>query len=123
VGFEIGKKSWVLALSAGFGVAPWVQAMLPGDWRKLQQVLAKARTRFGLAADARVVSYYEGAKETKTARRPSISTFGTLQWASSLAQNASDAALCEDRHVEVEDEALRQVEQPDVRDDLCREGW
>lgn len=63
VAFEVGKKSWTLAITSGFGVAPWLQTMAPGDWATLQRVLAKARVRFGLAAMARLVSCYEAGRD------------------------------------------------------------
>ena len=63
VAFELSNKSWVLALTAGFGAPIWEQRMIPQDWRKLQQVLAKARAKFSLAAEARVVSCYEAGRD------------------------------------------------------------
>ena len=63
VAFELSKKSWVLAMTSGFGVEPWVQTMEPGNWRRLQLVLAKGRKWFGLAAESRVVSCYEAGRD------------------------------------------------------------
>lgn len=63
VALDVGKTSWTLALTAGFGVAPWRQTVRPGDWSKLSTVLAKARGRFGLGATARVVSCYEAGRD------------------------------------------------------------
>lgn len=63
VAFEISQRSWTLALTAGFGIDPWVQTMRPGDSRKLTQIVAKGRARFGLAAAAPVVSCYEAGRD------------------------------------------------------------
>jgi transposase len=63
VAFEVGKKSWTLAMTSGFGVAPWLQTMSPGDWATRQRVLAKARARYGLAASARMLSCYEAGRD------------------------------------------------------------
>ena len=45
VAFEVGKRSWTLGMTSGFGVAPWVQTMVPGEWATL-------RRRAGEGADA-----------------------------------------------------------------------
>jgi transposase len=63
VAFEVGKQSWTLGMTSGFGVAAWVQTMRPGDWATLARRLAQARARFGLARDARVVSCYEAGRD------------------------------------------------------------
>jgi transposase len=63
VALDVGKTSWTLALTVGFGVAAWRQTMRPGDWLKLSTVLAKARKRFGLASTARVMSCYEAGRD------------------------------------------------------------
>jgi transposase len=63
VAFEVGKRSWTVGMTSGFGVPPWVQTMAPGEWATLQRLLAKARTRFGLAAAAPVVSCYEAGRD------------------------------------------------------------
>lgn len=63
VAFELSQTSWVLALTSGFGVTPWVQTMVPQDWARLQGLLTQARARFGLAADAAVVSCHEAGRD------------------------------------------------------------
>jgi transposase len=63
VAFEVGKQSWTLAMTSGFGEPIWVQTMRPGEWATLERVLAKARARFGLAATARVMSCYEAGRD------------------------------------------------------------
>ena len=37
VAFELGKKEWKLAMTSGFGVAPWLRTVAGGDcarWRE-----------------------------------------------------------------------------------------
>lgn len=63
VAFELSKRSWVLAWTSGFGVAPWVQTIAPGDWGQLARGLARARRRFGVAPGAPVVSCYEAGRD------------------------------------------------------------
>jgi transposase len=63
VAFEVGKRSWTLGMTSGFGVPPWVQTMVPGEWATLRRVLTRARTRFGLAPAAPVVSCYEAGRD------------------------------------------------------------
>jgi transposase len=63
VAFEVGKRSWTVAMTSGFGVTPWVQTLGPGEWARLQRLLAKARMRFGLAPAAPVVSCYEAGRD------------------------------------------------------------
>jgi transposase len=63
VAFEIGKTSWTLAMTAGFGIGAWVQTIRPGDWPGLQHRLARARDRFGLGGEAPVVSCYEAGRD------------------------------------------------------------
>ena len=63
VAFELGKKDWKLALTSGFGVAPWLRTVASGDWSAMERALTQGRVRFGLAATARVVSCYEAGRD------------------------------------------------------------
>jgi transposase len=63
VAFELGKKEWKLALTAGFAARPWVKGVPSGDMRAVARLVAAARTRFGLPATARVVSCYEAGRD------------------------------------------------------------
>jgi transposase len=63
VSFELSATQWQLAMTSGFGVEPWVQGLRAGDLKKLAPLLARARARFGLAADAAVVSCYEAGRD------------------------------------------------------------
>src|SRR6058998_3079309 len=63
VAFELGKKEWKLAMTSGFGVAPWLRSVVSGDWRGVDRVIAQGRARFGLAAAVPVVSCYEAGRD------------------------------------------------------------
>src|SRR4249920_526157 len=49
VAFELGKQEWKLAMTSGFGVAPWLRGVASGDWRGVERALAQGRARLGLA--------------------------------------------------------------------------
>jgi transposase len=63
VAFELGKKSWKLALTTGFSVAPWLRTIAGGDLAAVETSLAAARLRFGLPGSARVISCYEAGRD------------------------------------------------------------
>jgi transposase len=63
VAFELGKKSWKLAMTSGFGVTPWLRTIASGDLRGVERVLALGRERFGLTPSAAVVSCYEAGRD------------------------------------------------------------
>jgi transposase len=63
VAFELGKKEWTLAMTSGFGGAPWVRSVASGDWRGVERALVQGRVRWHLAAGAPVVSCYEAGRD------------------------------------------------------------
>ena len=63
VAFELGKKEWKLAMTSGFGVAPWLRTVASRDWRAVERAIAQGRARFGLSAGAPVVSCYEAGRD------------------------------------------------------------
>jgi transposase len=63
VAFELGKKTWNLAMTSGFGVAPWVRSVASRDWRGVERALAQGRVRFSLPAAVPVVSCYEAGRD------------------------------------------------------------
>ena len=63
VAFELSAKRWKLAVSAGLGIVPWLQTVRAADWAALARVVAEGRRRFGLPANARVVSCYEAGRD------------------------------------------------------------
>jgi transposase len=63
VAFELGKKDWKLAMTSGFGVAPWLRTVASGDLGAVERVLGEGRRRLGLPAGARVVSCYEAGRD------------------------------------------------------------
>jgi transposase len=63
VAFELSAKQWKLAMTSGFGVAPWLRTVTSGDLTAVARALAQARARFGLAASVAVVSCYEAGRD------------------------------------------------------------
>jgi transposase len=63
VAFELSKTTWMLAMTSGFGVEPWVRTIRPGDWAALARDLAAARARFALPATTPVASCYEAGRD------------------------------------------------------------
>jgi transposase len=63
VAFELGKKEWKLAMTLGFGVAPWLRSVVSGDWQGVERAIAYGRARFGVPGDASVVSCYEAGRD------------------------------------------------------------
>ena len=63
VAFELGKKSWKLAVTTGLAVTPWLRTVAGGDLAAVDGVLQRARERFGVAAAAPVISCYEAGRD------------------------------------------------------------
>jgi transposase len=63
VAFELGKKSWKLAMTTGLAVTPWLRTVEGGDLAAVDGVLQRARERFGVAAAAPVISCYEAGRD------------------------------------------------------------
>src|SRR5438128_1296011 len=61
--FEIGWNEWKLAFTTGHGQKPRFRTVPARDLARLEQEIAKAKKRFGLAADAAVVSCYEAGRD------------------------------------------------------------
>src|SRR4029077_280008 len=61
--FELGWTEWKLAFTTGHGQKPRFRSLTARDLPKLQQEIARARERFGLAADAAVRSCYEAGRD------------------------------------------------------------
>jgi len=63
VAFELGKTDWKLALTAGFGIEPWLRTVASGDLGAVARVLEDGRRRCGVPAAAQVVSCYEAGRD------------------------------------------------------------
>lgn len=63
VAFELGKQHWKLAMTSGFGVAPWIRTVRSGDRAGVERALADGRRRFGLPPRAPVHSCYEAGRD------------------------------------------------------------
>lgn len=63
VALELGQASWTVVSSPGPGQRPREKTVRGGDRTALLQELARAKARFGVSADAPVVSCYEAGRE------------------------------------------------------------
>jgi len=61
--FELGRKEWKLAFAVGQGQKPRIRTISAGDLTAVSQEIARARQRFALGEDVRVVSCYEAGRE------------------------------------------------------------
>jgi transposase len=61
--FETGVDQWKIALSSGLGQPPRHRVVPARDLGRLRQEIERAKVRFGLPADARVVSCYEAGRD------------------------------------------------------------
>jgi transposase len=61
--FELGETDWKLAFTIGLGQKPRLRSMPGRDLSRLEDEIAKAKKRFGLAADAAVKSCYEAGRD------------------------------------------------------------
>jgi transposase len=61
--FELGVTTWKLGVTTGVAQRPRERSMPAGAIHVLQEEIARAKQRFGLPADARVVSCYEAGRD------------------------------------------------------------
>jgi transposase len=63
VAFELSKATWQLAMAVGPGQKPRRVGLSGGDFRRVLEEICKAKKRFGLAPEIRVVSCYEAGRD------------------------------------------------------------
>ena len=61
--FELGQNKWKLGFTIGMAQQPRARTIPPGALDILQQEITRAKQRFGLPEDARVVSCYEAGRD------------------------------------------------------------
>jgi len=61
--FELGSKEWKLGFSVGFGQRPRERTVLAGDLAGVRREIERAKRRFGLPMEARVLSCYEAGRD------------------------------------------------------------
>jgi transposase len=61
--FELGKTTWKLGFTIGVAQPPRERTIPAGELETLQQEVTRAKQRFGLPEDARVVSCYEAGRD------------------------------------------------------------
>lgn len=60
---ELGRRQWKLGFTTGVGQRSRRRTMTVDAWRRLPDEIAAAKARFGLPADAAVMSCYEAGQE------------------------------------------------------------
>ena len=68
--FELGQNTWKLGFTIGMAQQPRERTIPPGALDLLQQEIARAKQRFGLPEEARVVSCYEAGRDGFWLHRP-----------------------------------------------------
>jgi transposase len=61
--FELGQHTWKLGFTIGVAQPPRERTIAAGDMAGLQQEILRAKQRFGLPENARVVSCYEAGRD------------------------------------------------------------
>ena len=61
--FELGQQTWKLGFTIGVAQQPRERTLPAGALDTLQQEITRAKQRFGLPEDARVVSCYEAGRD------------------------------------------------------------
>jgi len=61
--FELGQKEWKLGFTVGFGQKPRERTVLAGDLVGVKREIERAKRRFGLPRQARVLSCYEAGRD------------------------------------------------------------
>ena len=61
--FELGQNTWKLGFTIGMAQQPRERTIPAGALETFQQEIARAKQRFGLPEDARVVSCYEAGRD------------------------------------------------------------
>jgi hypothetical protein len=79
--FELGLEQWKLGVTTGVTQRPQERSMTAGDVQGVLTEVARAKRRFGLPEDARVVSCYQAAGMGSGSTVSSWRTgSGTLSW-------------------------------------------
>jgi len=61
--FELGNREWKFGFTVGFGQKPRERTVLAGDLVGVKREIERAKRRFGLSAEARVLSCYEAGRD------------------------------------------------------------
>jgi transposase len=61
--FEMGNKQWKVGSTIGLGQAPRLRTITAGDLPQLREEIARAKRRFRLSEEVRVVSCYEAGRD------------------------------------------------------------
>ena len=61
--FELGQRWWQLGFTPGLGQRPRTRRVAAGAMDVVLTEIARAKTRFRVSADARVISCYEAGRD------------------------------------------------------------
>ena len=61
--FELGNTDWILGFTIGLGQAPRQRTIKAGDLIGLEREIERAKKRFGLPQEVRVLSCYEAGRD------------------------------------------------------------
>ncbi len=61
--FDLGRKEWKLAFTVGRGEKARLRTLAAGDLRGVEQEIERARHRWGVSPESRVVSCYEAGRD------------------------------------------------------------
>lgn len=75
VAFELSAKEWKLAMTSGFGIAPWLRTVPSGDLAAVERAIRQGKSRWNLPSSAPVVSCYEAGRDGFWIHR-ALTTFG-----------------------------------------------
>jgi transposase len=56
---ELGRREWKLGFTTGVGRATRRRTVRADSWRRVAEEIAASKARFGVSADAPVISCYE----------------------------------------------------------------
>jgi len=60
---DLSEAKWKLGFTNGLGQKPWIRTIDAGEVLLLEREIQRAKERFGLAADSRVLSCYEAGRD------------------------------------------------------------
>src|SRR4051812_23705724 len=96
---DLGNSTWKLAFATGHAHAPRLRTIRARDLAQLAAEIAAAKARFGLPADAPVVSCYEAGRDGFSVHR-ALAAFGVVNHvvdSASITQNRRKRRAKSDR--------------------------
>lgn len=98
VAVELSERTWKLGFTLGGGERPRFRQVAAGALDRLLEEVAKAKARFGLAADAPVISCYEAGREAFWVHRWAVAQ----GWTNYVVDSSSIEVNRRARHVKTD---------------------